>query len=237
VSSAPVATPACQRSGGASPASERGGRGVPARADGSSERAMSHATRSGTPAAPITLARALAQRKRPRGRRAPHPPPGRRAHSMGAPFWLSRQLHAHRSRAGDRALLTRGEARAVGREAGVELWPRSRSEAAYAGAVGTSDEDVVQVGGAVGDRPLGRRRRRRMVDQGQCSGGDQPADGADGNDRFHIVALGGCARERLRRCAGRSVAGDRRASVSRSGELGVDHPYVGLPRCRHRGRR
>jgi hypothetical protein len=50
------------------------------------------------------------------------------------------------------------------------------------GAVGTSDEDVVEVGGAVRDCPLGPRRSRMIVEHGHCSGGDQPGDQADGND-------------------------------------------------------
>ena len=68
------------------------------------------------------------------------------------------------------------------REAGVELWSRSGREAARAGAVGTSDENVLEVGCAVRDRPLGGPRRT-IVAQGERSGGDQPADDeADGND-------------------------------------------------------
>jgi hypothetical protein len=95
------------------PSFEQGGRGVPARADGSFERAMSHATRSGTPAAPITLARALAQRKRPRGRRAPHTRPPAGAPTRGAlrlalqatpcppqPRWRSRAPYTWRSESG-----------------------------------------------------------------------------------------------------------------------------------------
>jgi len=53
-----------------------------------------------------------------------------------------------------------------------------------AGAVGTSEENVVEVGGAVSDSPPRARRSRMVIEQSRCSGGDQPGYEADGNDSF-----------------------------------------------------